>query len=132
MSWFKRSLAASAPVGYPNVSNLVQQTLETSTPLLANVTFNGATQDNGSNGSAPGSGYSKFRAMAYADQAGTIAIQQSRDGITWRTTVGPTAVVAGAGTVIESLITRRYTRVQYVNGGTNQGVFELDTEQVAI
>lgn len=102
-------------------------TAETSAPLAGSATFNGGTVDVA--GSAQGG--SRFRAFAYADVAGTLNIQQSRDGSTWRTTISQ-PVGAAAGTVVESIIARRYVRAQYVNGGSAQATFELDTCLVSV
>jgi hypothetical protein len=60
----------------------------------------------------------------YADQAGTLNIQQSRDGSTYRslTTI---AVVAGTPQGFSVPVYSRYVRANYVNGATAQGAFEL-------
>lgn len=102
-------------------------TAETSTPLAGNATFNGGTVDIASSAQ----GASRLRAFAYSDVAGTLNIQQSRDGTTWRTTLSQ-AVGAAAGTVVESIISRRYIRVSYTNGAGAQATFELDTCLVSI
>ena len=118
---------------FPRSGNLVVRTVENTSLLTNNATFNGATTDAGGDIGVPGVGFSKFRACVFSDQAGNVSIQQSRDGSTWRTTVGPTAVAANTGTIIESLVTRQFVRVSFQNtGGSTQTVFEADTALVAI
>lgn len=102
-------------------------TAETSTPLGGAATFNGAMIDIASSAQ----GASRLRAFAYSDVAGTLNIQQSRDGTTWRTTLTQ-AVGAASGTVVESVVSRRYVRAQYVNGAGAQATFELDTCLVSV
>jgi hypothetical protein len=102
-------------------------TAENTTLLAGNATFNGATIDVA--GSVQGA--SRLRAFAYSDVAGTLNIQQSRDGSTWRTTISQ-AVGATSGTVVESIISRRYIRASYTNGAGAQGTFELDTCLVSV
>ncbi len=73
------------------------------------------------------SGYlNMFRVRAYADQAGTLFVDQSRDGVsgTWRSTESIT-VAAGETKFLEAKVVARYVRVRYVNGATAQGAFEL-------
>ncbi|MDQ1426626.1 MAG: hypothetical protein QOK39_102 [Acidimicrobiaceae bacterium] len=95
---------------------------ETATPLLAGATVNGLSRN--------GSGFSRFRAFAASDQAGTLNIQQSRDGATWYTTTTTGVAGGSVGTVLESIIALTFMRCQYVNGATNQGTFELDSSLV--
>lgn len=86
----------------------------------AGATVNGATLDLGVN-----SPVNLHRAHAFADQPGTLNVQQSRDGTIWRTTMSA-AVVANTPTVLEDKVLMRYVRVQYVNGATIQTTFELE------
>lgn len=99
---------------------------DSTTPLGANATFTGTSRDTGATGS-----WGRFRARAYADQPGTLYIDQSRDNSTWRTT---DSVAVGAGEVkfLEAPIMARYVRVRYVNGSTAQGAFELISALVGI
>jgi hypothetical protein len=96
---------------------------ETDTVLAIGATRNGSTRAT--------EDYSRFRAFASADQAGTLNIQQSSDGSTWYTT-DTIPVAANSPTVLETIVAMPYARVQYVNGGVVQTAFELDSMLVAI
>lgn len=112
---------------------LVQQFNETSANINAGATFNGAAHDTGKNDTAPGAGYSRFRVSAFLDQAGTINVQQSRDGVTWRATLTPQSVPANSDTVVESIVTMRYVRATLTNnGGVATTVVALDSCLLAI
>ncbi|MCX7759510.1 MAG: phage portal protein, partial [bacterium] len=65
-------------------------------------------------------------AYVYADQAGTLYLEQSRDSSTWRVTATQ-AVTAGNSYAIQTPIIGRYVRARYVNGATAQGAFDLNT-----
>lgn len=110
-----------APAFGQVATNATAALAEPSTLLLAGATANGATRIGGEN--------SRFRAFAAADVAGTLNLQQSRDGVVWYTTVTQ-AVGAGSPTVVESIVTLPLVRAQYVNGATNQATFEFDTALV--
>lgn len=97
---------------------------EDDTPLGANATRNGATR--------AANGYSRFRAFATADVAGTLSVQQSADGVVWHTTVAPVAVPANTPTVLESIVSLPYVRAVYVNGATIQTSFDFASALVAI
>lgn len=92
---------------------------DSTTPLAASASYTGTARDGSSTGS-----YNKFRARSFADQDGTLYIDQSRDGTTWRTT---DSVLVGAGETkfLEAKVVARYVRVRYVNGATAQTNFEL-------
>ncbi len=71
--------------------------------------------------------FSRARAFVFADQPGTLTIEQSKDGATWRQTTS-VDVLASAGTILESLIGREYVRASFTNtGGSTTTVFELET-----
>lgn len=93
---------------------------ESDTALGADGTFNGAVY----NITELGNLYDYFRVFASSDQTGTLSVQQSWDEVTWFTTISE-AVAAGfgSGTIVESMITAPYVRVQYVNGSTAQNDF---------
>lgn len=76
-------------------------------------------------------GVSRFRAKAVSDQAGTLLIDQSVDGITWDNTISQ-PVPAATPTEIESITNDGFTRVRYVNGGVAQGSFRLSSALVQI
>lgn len=117
---------------------------ETSTPLAANASVLGAVFDQGDSSVSRQAGMSRFRAFASSDQAGTLYILQSRDNVTWfyttsaAVTAGSDVATIGAlsavhpATVLESLISLRYVRGAYVNGGTLQTRFEFDSFVLAI
>lgn len=116
--------------GFLPVANVTRQVQEATAVLAAAAVFNGAALDAGNNAVAA-SGFSKVRVAAFADQPGTVNVQQSRDNITWRTTSSQ-AVLAGVAVTVEAIVVRRYVRVSYTNGATVQTVFELDTCLVAV
>lgn len=89
------------------------------TALASSATFTGVTLDLGSNHS-----YNSHKAMVYTDQAGTLYLEQSRDGSTWRITTTQ-SVTAGTTAIATDGIINQYVRVRYVNGATLQTTFEL-------
>lgn len=90
------------------------------TALAASGTFTSAAID-----LAGSRNYGKLSAMAFADQAGTLRIEQSWDNSTWRKT-HEVAVSASVPALLDnSKIFMRYVRVVFVNGATLQGVFTL-------
>jgi len=96
---------------------------DSTTALGANATYTGTTRDLGTDGN----NYPAFAiARAYADQPGTLYIEQSRDGTVWRSAVGDSiALAAGETRTLTVRLLARYWRVKYVNGATAQGSFEL-------
>jgi hypothetical protein len=111
-------------------SSRIARYAESSTALGISGTFNGPTRDTSADYDGGDGAYDTFRVQAFADQTGTLNIQQSRDGTTWRTTK-TVAVVASTAVTLEDTLVRRYVRVNYVNGATGQGTFELDSALVA-
>lgn len=94
---------------------------DSTTPLGVSAEFQGAQR----NLLNPGMS-SIFRAISYADQAGTLKIQQSRNGSTWYTTHSVNAV-ANVATILEAPVHMQYLRVVYTNGATAQTVFDLNS-----
>jgi hypothetical protein len=92
---------------------------ESVTPLSGSATLSGITLDVGMTPQ-----YNIQRAFVYADVAGTLNLQQSRDGTNWRT-LQSQAVGAGEAWTVEAPVSLRYCRVQYVNGAGAQSAFEL-------
>lgn len=92
---------------------------ESVTALGSSATYAGITLDLGMQPQ-----FDLQRGFVFADQAGTLNLQQSRDGTTWRT-VATQAVAANESWVVEAPVSMRYCRLQYVNGGSAQGTFEL-------
>ena len=118
-------------------------TLAGGSALGASATFDGETHDCGRFvGTLPGpnplpnagrNSAAYFRAMASADQSGTLNIQQSPDGENWFTT--DTDAIAADFTkavYLESKVVCRYVRCQLVNGATAQTKVELDSALVSI
>ncbi len=64
------------------------------------------------------------RALAFADQAGTVYIEQSSDGVNWDLSE-TVAVVANTATRLEKTIVGAYVRFKYVNGAVAQTVLRL-------
>lgn len=98
--------------------------IHSTTALTSGNSFVGNTMDLGSNHSI-----NRHRALAYADQAGTLYLEQSRDNVNWRTMQTAT-VNAGNAVEVEDLIISRYVRTRYVNGATTNTVFELQSALV--
>lgn len=106
------------------LTSVYTRVTESTTPLAASGTFNGAAVD-------VGGGATRFRAFASSDQAGTINMQQSPDGVTWYTTESqPLTAGSTVGTVVESITCLRYVRAQVVNGTVAQTAFLLGTVPV--
>ncbi|MEH7209611.1 hypothetical protein V7094_25925 [Priestia megaterium] len=95
--------------------------VNSTTALGANATFTGTTLNLGSNHSI-----NRHRAVVYADQAGTLYFDQSRDGTNWRTTKSQ-AFNIGDLLQVEDNITMQYVRVRYVNGATAQTAFDFSS-----
>lgn len=92
---------------------------DSSANLAISAAFTGTSRDAGST-----VGYGVFAANAYADQAGTLYIDKSTDGTTWRP-ARQVAVAADTPVELKMLITTRYNRVRYVNGAVAQTAFLL-------
>lgn len=86
---------------------------EAITALAANGVFNGVTRDGGATLSQWGS----FSCFVRADQAGTVAVQGSTDATTWFPKVAA-AVALGTSVRVTDRNDTRYSRCQFVNGGT--------------
>lgn len=93
---------------------------DSSTNLAASATFTGTSRDAGSTSS-----FTKFVVNAYANQAGVVRVEKSVDNVTWRRATADFSVTATAPVELEVLVTARYSRVVYVNGGVAQTEFLL-------
>ena len=93
--------------------------IHSTTALGISATFTGVSMNLGQSHSIL-----THRAIVFADQAGTLYLEQSRDGSTWRTTKTQ-AVTASTPFIVEDLVAMQYLRVRYVNGGVAQTAFEL-------
>jgi hypothetical protein len=88
----------------------------TTTPLAANGTWVSTTDS---------SAYTRFICgSVYADQPGTLYVEQSPDGTNWDV-VDSYSVSAGVGLKFSVEKVLPYARVRYVNGATAQTVFRL-------
>jgi len=103
---------------------------ETATLLAASATLTGATRDNTGVAGGVGTRYKNFVAEVFTDQAGTLYIDKSTDGTTWRQ-AATAAVAAGVNAQLSVIMTVRYYRMRYVNGATTQTVFLPTTALVA-
>jgi hypothetical protein len=99
--------------------NRVTNFIHSTAALGISASFTGTTLDLGGNHEIK-----NHLALVYADQAGTLYLEQSRDGSTWRIT-NSVAVSAGTVNTLSTSVHARYQRVRYVNGATAQGSFEL-------
>ncbi|MBT9168277.1 MAG: hypothetical protein DDT19_01622 [Syntrophomonadaceae bacterium] len=89
------------------------------TVLAASAIFVGATR-------AARAHHNRIIARAFASHAGTLEIQQSRDGLVWRVAVGHSiAVAAGETRQLLADVVADNWRVRYINGATAQTEFEL-------
>lgn len=92
---------------------------ETTTALGANATFTGTSRDEGATAT-----FNEFAAAAFADQAGTLIIDNSTDGTTWIEAVRVT-VPAGEGRSLSVPALTRYHRVRFINGAVAQTSFAV-------
>lgn len=118
-AFYLASRAVTVEDGVPDPT--VMPFLDSTTALALSATFNGPTLDMG-----PKAHYNIHRATVFADQPGTLQLQQSRDGTTWRaaTSVSVAANVLG---VSEAPIHTRFLRTVFINGATANTVFEQTT-----
>lgn len=98
---------------------------ETSTPLAASATFNGASRDVGAASPGPVT-YAYFSAMIYADQTGTATLERSNDGTNW-TPAATAAIVASTPLTLQVPVVARYHRIVVENGGTLQTVLSVNS-----
>jgi hypothetical protein len=62
--------------------------------------------------------------VAFADQAGTLHVEQSTDGVNWDFDTS-IAVVASTGKDFNVTLVAPYWRLRYVNSATPQGTFRI-------
>ena len=89
--------------------------------LLASATFTGVAEEV--------AGYATASVFVFTDQASAtdgLKLQHSTNGTNWDDTDSYT-ISASTGKQFSVPIHTRYFRVTYTNGGTNQGVFRLQT-----
>lgn len=73
----------------------------------------------------------KIAGSVFADQPGTLYIEQSFDGGAHYDISQSVSVVAGTGQQIFVDIVAPWVQIRYVNGATTQGVFRLFTRTFA-
>jgi hypothetical protein len=87
--------------------------------LAGGATFNGTSRDGGA-----GAVYQDFFAMAFANVAGTLFVDNSTDNTAW-VEAARLAVPAGESVILKVPAFTRYQRVRYVNGATAQASFAI-------
>lgn len=100
---------------------------DSTTALGASATFTGTGR-----ATTTSSQYAYFHAVAFADQSGTLFIDQSLDSGTTYQAVASQAVTASAAAQLTAKITGAFAattlyRVRYVNGATAQGTLRLSS-----
>ncbi|MGB9886758.1 MAG: hypothetical protein ACPLRW_07170 [Moorellales bacterium] len=111
-----------------NVANLDDGgVILTTTPLGASASYTQTSIDrlipNGAN--LPPYPIGRVRGLVWADQAGTLYLEESENDSTW-TTITSMPVSAGVTTELPwTNLTKRYFRFRYVNGPTAQTSFVL-------
>lgn len=66
--------------------------------------------------------WDNIRVFAVADQAGTVAVEHSLDGINFFTIVAATALVAGTAVVVEERVAARFVRLAFHNTAASAAV----------
>lgn len=109
-------IAAGQEIG--TIKNAINRVngFNNNTPLAAAATFESASLD--------GLTYKKITGRAFADQAGTLEIQQSDDETTWDTSK-TLEIAAGTAVFYDEPIYCRYIKVKYTNGATAQTAFRI-------
>ena len=77
---------------------------------------------------------SAITVFAFSDKGSAVnglQLQWSQDNSVWTDHTQDTTLIAGESALISDKVRGRYYRVVYVNGGSNQGVFRLQTLQSA-
>lgn len=90
-------------------------------PPGAGGVVNGAPRDLGGHATPD-----TVRAVVIANQAGTLAIQQSTDGVNWATVSGATqATTANQATTVQAAIILEFYRAVFTNGATPCTSFQM-------
>jgi hypothetical protein len=92
---------------------------DTTTVLAASASYTGTSRDGGATPA-----FQSFVARAFSDQAGTLYIDDSTDGTTWRR-VQSIAVTANECKTLDVACLARYYRVYYTNGTVLQTIFRI-------
>jgi len=88
----------------------------TVTALGASASYTGSARET--------KGYARISGSVFADQAGTLYVEQSPNGSNWDVSES-VAVSAGVGAKFTYEIVCPYARIRYVNGATGQTTFRL-------
>lgn len=120
---------SSASIGAVTVSGTINPNsgfTESTTALASSATFTGTARSSSS------AQFSWFAAVAFADAAGTLVVDQSLDNAaTWQA-ISSVAVAANVAQQIAVRVTGSYAgttqyRVRFVNGGAAQSLFRLSS-----
>lgn len=103
---------------------------ESAAAQAASATVTGTSRDTGVAVGTPHR-FSAFNAFAFADQAGTLRVECSNDGTTWRRASADTAVGASAAVYLSVPVMARFYRAVFVNGATLQTAFMFNTSFTA-
>jgi hypothetical protein len=88
----------------------------TTTPLTGSSTFTGSQFST--------NGFGRITGTVFADQSGTVDVDQSSDGANYDYT-SSFSVSASTGLAFSVEVIAPNARIRYVNGGSNQGTFRL-------
>lgn len=103
---------------------------ESVTAQAASATLTGTSRDVGV-AAAAAHRYSAFNAYSFSDQAGVLRIECSNDNTTWRRMTADVTAAANTPVILSVPVMTRYHRAVYVNGGTAQTAFILNTSLTA-
>jgi hypothetical protein len=111
--------------GYSDQTTKKLDFVDSTTTLGSGASFTSVTLNLGVNHN-----FIRHRVGIYSDQAGTLQLQQSRDGVNWRT-VASVSTTAGQFTALEAPIQMQYVRYVHTNGATAQSTFEATSSLLA-
>lgn len=100
-----------------NGFNQLARVDSTSIPLAASGTYTSANP-------ILSAGNARIVGTVYSNQAGTLNVDQSADGVNWDATTS-VAVTASTPTIFSVESIAPYARLRYVNGAAAQTVFRL-------
>lgn len=69
----------------------------------------------------------RIAGLVFADQAGTLYVEQSADGTNWDLSTSVN-ITANTGTKFSEELIAPYVRVRYTNGASGQGAFRLSAK----
>jgi len=123
-AWLKRTSVPGFNETYR--TGVTKPFTESTSALGGGASVNGSSRDLATYAGNTSSdfSYSFFACDSWADQAGTLFLQISTDGTTWRNFLS-VATSANIGSQLRKQITTRFNRCSYTNGGAAQGAFAL-------